>query len=301
MSLFNQLIIKTLPIVPKSIVHIFAKTYIAGDTIESAVKVTKDFEKLGGWTTIDVLGEFVTSKERALHEKSMSSKVLDAIKDNNLKTYLSIKPTSLGLGIDEQFGYENVKELVDKARKNSTFVRIDMENSPYTTKTLNLYKKLRNDGYDNVGIVIQAYMKRSFDDITSLLEYKPAIRLCKGIYNESPEIAYKGYEEVRDNYKKLLNLILDNQIYVGIATHDEDLIQYGLKQINERKLTNDKYEFQMLLGVREQRRNEILAAGHHLRIYVPFGVDWYGYSTRRLKENPQMAGHIAKSILGFGK
>ena len=300
MSLFNQLIIKTLPLVPKPIVHIFAKNYIAGDTIDSAVKVTQDFAKLGGWTTIDVLGEFVTSKERALHEKSMSAKVLDAIKENNLSTYLSVKPTSLGLGIDETFGYENVKELVVKAKSNSTFVRIDMENSPFTTKTLNLYKKLREDGYDNVGIVIQAYMKRSYDDIKSVLEYKPSIRLCKGIYNESPDIAFKGYEEVRDNFKLLLNLILDNQLYVGIATHDEELIKFGLNQIKERKLSNDKYEYQMLLGVREQRRNEILALGHHLRIYVPFGVDWYGYSTRRLKENPQMAGHIVRSIFGIG-
>ncbi len=300
MSLFNQLIIKTMPLVPKSIIHIFAKNYISGDTIESAVKVTKDFAKLGGWTTIDVLGEFVTSKERALHEKSMSSKVLDAIKENNLNTYLSVKPTSIGLGIDEDFGYENVKELVAQAKKNGVFVRIDMENSPFTTKTLNLYKRLRNDGYDNVGIVIQAYMRRSLDDIKSLIEYKPSIRLCKGIYNEAPEIAFKGYEEVRNNYKLLLNYILDNQLYVGLASHDEDLIKFGLKQIKERNLSNDKYEFQMLLGVREQRRNELLSLGHHLRIYVPFGVDWYGYSTRRLKENPQMAGHIVRSIFGIG-
>lgn len=299
--MLNQLIIKTMPIIPKSIVYLFAKKYIAGPDLSDAIRVTKDLMAKNGSSTIDVLGEFVTSKDRALHEKDMSIEVLDAIQENNLDTYLSVKPTSLGLGLDFEFGYENVKEIVDLAKSKGIFVRLDMENSPYTTATLELYKKLRENGDDNVGFVIQSYMRRSIDDVKSMLEYKPNIRLCKGIYNEAESIAYKGYEEIRENFRKLLDLMLDNDLYVGIATHDEALIQYGLTKIREKELKREQYEFQMLLGVRENRRDELLSQGHRVRIYVPFGHDWYGYSTRRLKENPQMVGHIVKSIFGLNK
>lgn len=299
--MLNDLIIKVLPIIPKSIVYIFAKKYIAGPNLSDAVKVTLDLMNKGGFSTIDVLGEFVTTKEKALHELSMIDKVLDAINEHKLKSYLSIKPTSLGMGIDFEFGYENIYQLVDKANKLGIFVRLDMENSPYTDNTLKMYKIFRDKGYSNIGFVIQAYMKRSENDVKSLLDYKPNIRLCKGIYNESPDIAFKDYNEIRKNYIKLLDLMLDNNLYVGIATHDEYLINYALNQIKDRNLKKEEYEFQMLLGVRENRRDELLREGHNLRVYVPFGVDWYGYSIRRLKENPQMAGHIFKSIFGIGR
>lgn len=299
--MLNDLIIKVLPIIPKSIIYIFAKKYIAGPNLSDAVRVTLDLMNKGGCSTIDVLGEFVTTKEKALHELIMIDKVLDAINEHKLKSYLSIKPTSLGMGIDFEFGYENIFQLVDKANKLGIFVRLDMENSPYTDNTLKMYKLFREKGYFNIGFVIQAYMKRSENDVKSLLDYKPNIRLCKGIYNESPDIAYKDYNEIRKNYIKLLNLMLDNNLYVGIATHDEFLINYAIKQIKDRGLKREEYEFQMLLGVRENRRDELLKEGHNLRVYVPFGVDWYGYSIRRLKENPQMAGHIFKSIFGIGR
>lgn len=297
--MLNEMIIKALPLVPKPIVHIFAKKYIAGEELKDAVRVTKEFEKKGGKTTIDVLGEFVTSKERALHERGMSAKVIEAISENSLKTYLSIKPTSLGLGIDETFGYENVKYLGEMAKERGIRMRIDMENSPYTTQTINLYKRLNDEGFDNFGIVIQAYLRRSYEDIKSLLPYKPNIRLCKGIYVESEEIAYKGKEEIRDNYKMLLQYLFENGAFPNIATHDEPLIVFAEDYIKKNKIARDKYEFQMLLGVREDRRDLTLSRGHDVRIYVPFGVDWYGYSTRRLKENPEMAGHIFKSIFGL--
>jgi len=296
MKMLNQLITKTMPLIPKSIIHQVAKKYIAGDELSDAVRVTQEFQKLGGKTTIDVLGEFVTTRERALHEKEMVSKVLDAINEYSLDSYLSIKPTSLGLGIDENFGYDNISFIVKKASELNIFVRLDMENSPYTTLTLELYRKLRAEGLSNVGIVIQAYMRRSENDIKSLLSYKPSIRLCKGIYKESPEIAYQGREEIRDNYKKLLRLIIDNGMYVGIATHDEPLIVDAENLIQQRSISKNDYEFQMLLGVREEKRNELLRKGHNVRIYVPFGKDWYGYSTRRLKENPDIAGYIFKAI-----
>jgi proline dehydrogenase len=299
--MLNDLIIKVLPIIPKSIIYIFAKKYIAGPNLSDAVRVTLDLMNNGGCSTIDVLGEFVTTKEKALHEFNMIDKVLDAINENKLKSYLSIKPTSLGMGLDFEFGYENIFQLVDKANKLGIFVRLDMENSPYTDNTLKMYKLFRDNGYSNIGFVIQAYMKRSENDVKSLLDYKPNIRLCKGIYNESPDLAYKDYNEIRKNYIKLLDLMLDNNLYVGIATHDEFLINYAIKQIKDRNLKREEYEFQMLLGVRENRRDELLKEGHNLRVYVPFGVDWYGYSIRRLKENPQMAGHIFKSIFGIGR
>ncbi|MBI5326667.1 MAG: proline dehydrogenase family protein [Ignavibacteriae bacterium] len=295
--MLNQIIVKMMPVVPKGIIHQVAKKYIAGDELSDAVRVSKELLSNGGaMTTVDVLGEFVTTKERAFHEKAESLKVLEAIKANNLSTYLSVKPTSLGLGIDENFGFDNISYIIKKAAETDIFVRLDMENSPYTTKTLNLFKKLRAEGLNNVGVVIQAYLHRSENDIKELLQYKPSIRLCKGIYRESPEIAFQTREDVRNNYKKLLRLIIDNGLYIGIATHDDPLINDAREYINKINLKKEDYEFQMLLGVRDEKRKEILSQGHRLRVYVPFGKDWYGYSTRRLKENPKMAGMIFKAI-----
>ncbi|MFH1049504.1 MAG: proline dehydrogenase family protein [bacterium] len=294
--MLNDIVIKTMPLIPKIIIKQVASKYIAGPYLSDAVRVTQELMSMNGMSTIDVLGEFVTTKDRALHEKEMSQIVIEAIDDNKLRTYLSIKPTSLGLGIDVDFAYDNISELVKMANEKGIFVRLDMENSPYTTKTIELYKKLRANGLDKVGLVFQAYMRRSEDDIKSLLEYKPSIRLCKGIYKESPQIAFQGKTEVRENYKKLLRLIFENDLYIGIATHDEELIQDALNYISANNISKNKYEFQMLLGVRERRRNEILGMGHELRVYVPFGEDWYGYATRRLKENPDMASHIIKAM-----
>lgn len=294
--MINEIIIKLMPIVPKSIIKAVAKRYIAGDELTDAVRVSKEIESEGGMTTIDALGEFVDSRERALYEKEISSTILNAISQNNLKAYLSIKPTSLGLGIDEEFGYQNIKQIVEKANNLGLFVRLDMENSPYTTKTLNLYKRIRENGFSNVGVVIQSYLFRSEEDVKSLIAYKPSIRLCKGIYKESPTIAYQSKEDVRNNYKKLFNLIVENGMYIGIATHDDPLLDYARNYIQKHNLSKDNYEFQMLLGVREEKRKEIIAEGHKMRVYVPFGKDWYGYSTRRLKENPNMAWQITKAI-----
>jgi proline dehydrogenase len=296
MEWLNQLIIKTMPLVPKSIIRVVSRRYIAGEELMDAVRVTRELMSLGGMSTIDVLGEFVTNKEMALHEKMMCSKVLDAINEYKLESYLSVKPTSLGLGIDFDFGYSNIRELVEKAAINGLFVRLDMENSPYTDATFDVFRKLRSEGFNNVGIVIQAYLFRSETDIKNLADLKPSIRLCKGIYKESAAIAFQDKESIRSNYKKLLSLIMDLDLYPAIATHDEVLINFALEEIARRKLTRDNYEFQMLLGVRETKRDQLLSDGHRLRVYVPFGKDWYGYSSRRLKENPDIAGYIFKAI-----
>ncbi|MCX7880536.1 MAG: proline dehydrogenase family protein [Ignavibacteria bacterium] len=297
MELLNQIIIKLMPMVPKSIIRRVSRRYIAGDYIQDAIRVSQEIMKLNGMTTIDVLGEFVTTREMALKEAEMCSKVLDAIWEHRLDSYLSVKPTSLGIGIDFEFGYSNIRKLVEKANNLGLFVRLDMENSPYTDSTFEVFRKLRSEGFQNVGIVVQAYLYRSESDIKNLAPLKPSIRLCKGIYRESPTIAIQDREGIRNNFKKLLNLILELGLYPAIATHDEPLIKYSIELVEKYKLKREDYEFQMLLGVREERRNELLRLGHRLRVYVPFGEDWYGYSTRRLKENPDIAGYIFKALL----
>ncbi|MFM6955580.1 MAG: proline dehydrogenase family protein [Ignavibacteria bacterium] len=298
--MLQSLIAASLPYIPKSIVKSVASRYIAGSTLEEAVRTVQLLAQKGASSTIDVLGEFVSTKERALHEFSSSKEVLNAIQQYGLPAYLSVKPTSLGLGIDPDFAYQQIRTLVEMARTFGAFVRMDMENSPYTTQTIDMYKKLRHEGFDNCGIVIQAYLYRSESDILSLLDLDPNIRLCKGIYRESPEIAYTNPDDIRNNYKKLLRLLLKHASKTGIATHDDILINDAMQVIASDAIPTNNYEFQMLLGVREERRDAILKAGHQMRIYVPFGEDWYGYSTRRLKENPQVAGYVFKAMFRKG-
>ncbi len=300
MSLLNTLIVKTLPLVPKSIIKSVAKRYIAGDSLSDAVRVTQELSARGASSTIDVLGEFVTSRERSLHEWQTATSVIEAIDKHHLNSYLSVKLTSLGLDIDREFAFANVRSLVEKAAELGIFVRMDMENSPYTSVTLDFYRRLRAEGFENVGVVLQAYMRRSEDDIRSLLALKPSVRLCKGIYIESEDIAFKQPDEIRANYKKLLRLLLDGGANVRFATHDDELIDDAIQFVTQNNIAKSQYEFQMLLGVREERRNEIIRSGFGMRIYVPFGSDWYGYSTRRLKENPQVAGYVLKAMFVRG-
>ncbi|MDO8550119.1 MAG: proline dehydrogenase family protein [Ignavibacteria bacterium] len=298
MLFLNKLIVSLVKLIPNSIVWIFSKRYIAGENLEDAVNLVKSLNEKGIYVTIDVLGEAIKNKDEALEDKSKCLEVLDAIKDNNLMVNLSIKPTQMGLGLDEDFAYQQVSELVEKAKDMNNFLRIDMEDSPHTDSTLRLYKRLR-EKFNNVGIVIQAYLKRSYNDVTDLNRLNANYRLCKGIYIEPSEIAYKDRQKIRDNYVKILEEILKKGNYVGIATHDEYLINEAYRLIKELHIHKDKFEFQMLLGVREDLRDKINADGYKIRVYVPFGKDWYKYSIRRLQENPQIAGHIVKNILKF--
>lgn len=299
--MLNELIAKSLPIVPKPIVRQVSSRYIAGETVPDAVNTVRRLNGLGAVCTVDVLGEFVSSRSQAEQEAQMSQTVLDAINANQLQSGLSVKLTSLGLDIDDEFCYTNVRSIIAKAQAINRFVRLDMENSPYTDKTIALYHRLRADGFDNTGVVIQAYMRRSEDDIRNLSKAGTSVRLCKGIYVESETIAFRGREEVQENYKRLLRLLFDNNMYVGIATHDDVLLDFALEEIAKRGVPRDRYEFQMLLGVREQKRDALIKQGHKVRIYVPFGHDWYGYSVRRLKENPEVAGHIFKAMFTGGR
>ncbi len=297
MSIFNSMVVATLPLIPKSVVRLVAQRYIAGATLDDAVRVTQELMRRGATATIDVLGEFVTSRDRAIAETQHQSEVISAIHAHGLSAYLSVKPTSLGLDVDPEFAYANLAGLVRKARDIGVFVRMDMENTPYTDVTLEFYRKLQAEGLTNIGVVIQAYLRRSEADIQSLLPYKPSVRLCKGIYVESEEHAFKDPEEIRANYCKLLHMLLQGGGKTHIATHDEVLINAAEAMIATENISPEQYEFQMLLGVREDRRDTLIRSGHTVRIYVPFGEDWYGYSTRRLKENPQVAGYVAKAIL----
>lgn len=300
MSIINNLIVEFVQLLPKSVVGFFSKRYIAGETLQSGIDLVKKLNSKGIYATMDVLGESVKNKEEAIEAKKQALEVLEAIEKNKLMANLSVKPTQMGLTIDENFAYEQLVEIAKKAAEYNNFVRIDMEDSPYTDKTIALYKKLFEQ-YKNVGIVVQAYLKRTLDDVVILNKIGTNYRLCKGIYIEPASIAYKDKQAIRENYLKILDSMFKDGNYVGIATHDKVLIDAVYKRIKERNISKDKFEFQMLLGVREDLRDKINSDGYKIRIYVPFGKDWYAYSVRRLKENPSIAGHIVKSFLTFGR
>jgi len=294
----NKLIVSFVKILPKPVVHIFARKYIAGERLEDAVEVVKKLNAKGILATIDVLGESVKTKQESRQAKKECLEVLDAIHKYKLNANLSVKPTQLGLLIDKEFCFEQLSELLEKAKEYNNFIRIDMEDSNTTDDTIELYKKLRKR-YKNVGIVVQAYLKRTQADVENLNLDGTNYRLCKGIYIESEEIAYKERQKIRDNYLLLLEKMFDNGSYVGIATHDDYLVDHAYKMIKEKNISKDKFEFQMLYGVKENLRNKINADGYKIRIYVPFGEHWYAYSIRRLKENPHLAWDITKSIFSF--
>ena len=295
MSIINELIVSFVQILPKSIVKKFSNRYIAGDSLQDAVLLVQELNKKGIHATIDVLGEAITTKEEAAASKQACSDVLDAIRKLQLNANLSIKPTQMGLQLDEQFCYEQVLSLVEKAKSMRNFVRLDMEDSSCTDATFRLYKKLR-ETHDNCGTVVQAYMRRTMGDLVSIGALKPNIRLCKGIYIEPAAIAFKDKEEIRKNYLSVLKWMFENKHYVGIATHDSYLIDEAVELIKSLKIPNDAFEFQMLLGVHEDLRDYLAESGYKVRIYVPFGKDWYLYSIRRLKENPNVAGQIVKNL-----
>jgi proline dehydrogenase len=243
--------------------------------------------------TVDVLGEEIRVRAEAEAIARAYLEVLAAIERERLDANVSVKPTALGLKLDRGLCRELLERVVVDARERVSFVRIDMEDSSTTDDTLALYRALREAGHDNVGVVLQAYLRRTAADVAALADLTPNVRLCKGIYNEPPELAFKDPEQIRASFVALLERLLDGGSYVGIATHDEWLLKRALEQVVRRKLDREQYEFQMLLGVREQRRDALVRAGHRLRVYVPFGRQWYAYSLRRLQENPSIAGYIA--------
>ncbi len=302
MNWFNKLISLTLPFVPKPIVGFFSRHYIAGDTVEDAVRIVKELNAQKVMATIDVLGEEVKKEEQSLHAVNLYKQVLRAIDREKLDANISVKPTHMGLKIDKEFCFKNIRELVIEAGKINCFVRIDMEDATTTDETIDIYLRIKKE-YKNVGTVLQSYLRRTVYDVNNLIPHQANLRLCKGIYNEKREIAYKDKMIINENFNYSLKKLLGAGCYVGIATHDEKLVWYALKLVDQLKLDPAKYEFQMLLGVDHEMRRILVNSGHRLRVYVPFGTDWFGYSTRRLKENPAIAGHILRNTIGriFGR
>jgi proline dehydrogenase len=298
MAIFDRAIVRTLPVVPKGIVRRISSRYISGTGVEDACRVVEGLNAAGKIATIDVLGEEITTWEEARHIGYEYENVFRQIDERGLDSNVSVKLTALGLKLDYGLCREILERLVREAGRRGNFVRIDMEDSSCTDETLRLYRELRGAGLDNVGVVFQAYLRRTLDDIAALADLTPNARLCKGIYVEPADIAYQDFGEVRENFVSALEALLAGGSYVGIATHDEWLIGEGERLAKEQGDARDEYEFQMLLGVRGERATQLVDDGHRVRIYVPYGEQWYAYSLRRLQENPKLAGYIASDTLG---
>jgi proline dehydrogenase len=290
MSLLDRALVTLLPAVPKPVVRRVSSRYIAGTELEDARRVVAELNAGGKLATVDVLGEEITRAEEAHELTRAYLALLDAIDADGLDANVSVKLTGLGLKLDPALARENLKAIAERG----TFVRIDMEDSSTTDATLELYRSLRAEGIENLGVVLQAALRRTVDDARALAGAN--VRLCKGIYVEPESIAYRGFEEVRASYLETLDVLLDGGCYVGIATHDEYLVERGIAAVRERGLDRSAYELQMLLGVRPELGDRIVAGGHRLRIYVPYGRQWYEYSLRRLQENPKIAGYVAGDL-----
>ncbi len=295
MNPINKAIVGILPLFPKKLVRIFANRYIAGDKLSEGIEVVKKLNSKNIIATMDVLGESIKDIDEAIQSKNESLEVLDGINQTGINSNLSVKLTMLGLNIDFNLCLSLVSEIIERAKSYNNFVRIDMEDSSVTEATIKIFEEVRKK-FDNVGLVLQSYMRRSEADVLRLTEQKANFRLCKGIYVEPESIVYKGKQEIRDNFLKLLRLMFERKAYVGIATHDDYLIDGAKKIISELGLTKNEYEFQMLLGVKEKLRDKIVAEGHKMRVYTPFGERWYQYSIRRFKENPNVAFQVVKAL-----
>jgi proline dehydrogenase len=269
------------------------------------MRVSKELNSKNIKVTLDVLGEFIKTLEEAEANKKEYLTLIDISYKNKIDGNFSLKPTSFGLLIDKERCYNHIREIVSKAAEYNGFIRIDMEDSPCTDDEIALYRRLRAEFPANVGLVLQAYLKRTLKDIEGMLdinssEYPLSYRLCKGIYVEPATIAFKKYEDIKNHFLEDLEFILKHRIHVGIATHDKALVEGAYRLLEKYNVPKHMYEFQMLYGVTPKLRESIVNEGHTMRVYVPFGKQWFGYSTRRLKENPKMASHIIKAIFYKG-
>ncbi len=303
--MFNKFIASILPYFPKKFIWIFSRAYISGVTMADAMRVSRELNAQGVRVTLDVLGEFIKSIDEAEANKQEYLNLIEETQKNGIDGNYSLKPTSFGLLLDSEACYRLMREIVAKAASYNNFCRIDMEDSPCTDLEIELYRRLHAEFPRNVGLVVQAYLKRTYSDLEKMLDMNtPEIptnyRLCKGIYIEPAEIAYKKYEEINKHYLGDLEFMFRNKIYVGIATHDKPLIEGAYELIRKYNVPGNMYEFQMLYGVTPKLRQSIVDGGHGIRVYVPFGEKWFGYSTRRLKENPKIASHIIKALFVKG-
>ncbi|MBU2651359.1 MAG: proline dehydrogenase family protein [Bacteroidetes bacterium] len=299
--MFNRMIALILPYMPKRLVWIFSKRYIAGIDIKDAIRVSKEFNTQGIKVTIDLLGEFITRLDQAEENKNEYLNIIETVQKENIDGNYSLKPTMFGLLIDKDVCYRHIREIVAKAASYNNFVRVDMEDSQCTDMEIELFRKLKKEFPKNVGLVFQVYLKRTLDDIKGLNDLNTAdvpinYRICKGIYVEPEKIAYKDKDEINQHFLEDIEFMFKNKIYAAIATHDKFVVEGAFRLIEKYNVPRNMYEFQMLYGVTPELRKSIVEKGHTMRIYVPFGLQWFAYSTRRLKENPKMAFHIIKAL-----
>lgn len=303
--MFNKLISNILPYMPEKLVWQFSKDYIAGETIDDAVRAAKNLNEQGCLTTIDVLGEFIKNLEEAEANKNEYLEVIETAERAKVKGNYSLKPTFFGLLIDKEAAYRHIREIVEKAASYNNLVRIDMEDTPCTEMEIDLFRRIKEEFPENVGLVLQAYLKRTHQDIKNLKDIHSEkipinFRLCKGIYVEPAALAYKKYDEINAHFLDDIELMLQENMYPAIATHDKPVVDGAYQLLKQYNYPKENYEFQMLYGVAPALRQSILDAGHRLRVYVPFGKHWFGYCTRRVKENPAMASVIMKAIFFKG-
>ena len=298
MGLVDSAIVRLLPAVPRPVVRRISARYIAGEELDDALRVVRGLNDDGKLATIDVLGEEIAEPDEARAIAMAYRETFEAIERGRLDSNVSVKPTALGLKLGYDLFRSNLLDVVRHAAERGNFVRIDMEDSSTTDDTLRLYRELRAEGFDNVGVVVQARLKRTLADLRELADLRPNVRLCKGIYLEPAEIAYRDFDSIRASFVQALEELVELGCYVGIATHDEWLLEQGQRLVAARALGREQYEFQMLLGVRPGLGDQLVRGGHRLRIYTPFGRHWYAYSLRRLQENPKIAGYIAADTVG---
>lgn len=299
MKAFNALVVRALPLVPKAVVKRIASRYVAGETLEQALATVARLNSERCMATLDVLGEDVTRRDETDETVEEYLRALTAIALRKLDTNISVKLTALGLKLDPAHCRRQFGRIVDGAREQNNFVRIDMEDSSVTEETIRIFFEAK-ERYEKVGLVLQAYLKRSLEDARRAASARANVRVCKGIYVEPPEIAYEDPQPIRDNYAALVDRLLGEGCYVGIATHDEVVVERALATISRLSLPREAYEFQMLLGVAGDLRRRLVGDGHRLRVYVPYGRSWHAYSVRRLKENPAIAGHVLKGLFSRG-
>jgi proline dehydrogenase len=303
--MLNKLIANVLPYMPKKLVWVFSKRYIAGETIDEGLLASKLLNHKNMEVTIDLLGEFITSVDEAEENKIKYFEIIERFTAEGIIGNFSLKPTMFGLLIDKDVCYKYIREILVLATEKNSFVRIDMEDSQCVDLELELFRKLHTEFPKNVGLVLQAYLRRTLNDLKSLEDLNSDsvplnFRLCKGIYVEPESIAFKKYDEVRQHFLEDLEYMFQNKMYAGIATHDKFLVEEACKLIEKYEVPKSSYEFQMLYGVTPELRQSIIDNGHLMRVYVPFGKHWFNYSTRRLKENPKMAQQIIKALFVRG-
>jgi len=297
MNPLNRLVVRTLPLVPKPVVRSIASRYVAGERLSDAIATVRALNAEGCMATLDVLGEDIVRLEETEPTVLEYQRALAEIAARGVDSNISIKLTALGLKLDPAHCRRELARIVETARRHGTFVRIDMEDSSVTEETLRIYLECRAS-YERVGIVLQAYLRRSAADARRVAAVGGNVRVCKGIYVEPPSLAFQEREEIRDSYMRLVEDLLSSGCYVGIATHDPVLVERSRAVVAGLALDRSRYEFQMLLGVARTLRRRLTAEGHRLRVYVPYGEAWYAYSIRRLKENPSIAGHVVKGLFG---